>query len=269
MGTTNYGNQDIQWNYYDPLNSDEFDKHSQDIIPTGIYKGGSMEVINTTTIRVNPLVCMISDGVQAARIKTSDPADLSIVDTTPYVILRWSWAALTNWYMDMLVVDFSSILPNDIVVGKGVFNGSHELISIDYTPKTVTPNMYTFLQVTELNTPAMNVFVNSGWVSYGASRIFVPAQVSPGFTAAPGSPNSRIDLVYIDSGGNVLIMDGSPAVSPVPQSHTGKIVLAEVLVATGTTAIRNSMITDSRPWINLGGGGGLTGIIPTFLLMGA
>ena len=267
MGTTNYGNQEIQWQYYDPLNSDEFDKHNQDIIPIGIYKGGNLYVVNTSTIRVQPLVCMISDGTQAARVKTADPVDLAIVYTTPYVVLRWSWQALTNWYMDMLVVATPSA--NDIVVGKGVFNGSHELINVEYDTRTVPPILLSFLKVSALGTPALKIFVNGGWVSYGSSRLPVAAQEVDFSGLVPSAPNSQIYIVWVTSAGVISVTGGTPAPSPVAPVHSGKIVLAEVLLANTDTVITDGMITDCRPWINLGGSGGMTGIIPSFLLMGA
>jgi hypothetical protein len=277
MGQQNWGTQDIQWAYYDPLNSDEFDKHNEDIIPVGIYKGGELEIVNNTTIRVKPLVCMISDGTQQARIATTVDADIAITSATPYVILRWTWQPLTNWFMDIMSVALAGtppncILPNDIVVGFGVYSWSN-LISIDYgsgsvVPRTVPSNMGDFLKVAPTATPSMKVFVSNGWVSYGDSRLYVPAQESPAFGAAGAQP--RIDILWVDSLGNLQITAGLPDPSPVPAVHTGKIVLAEVLIGTTTTVITEALITDARPWINLGGAGaGIQGIEAAFLMMGA
>lgn len=271
MGTTNWGSQDIQWNYFDPLNSDEFDKHSQDIIAVGIYKGGELEIINDTTIRVKPLVCMISDGVQQSRIKTAANADIAIAPGTPYVILRWVWQPLTNWYMDIMSVAVGSIVSTDIIVGKGVYAGS-TLVSIDYgsataLPRTVPTDMSQFLKVAPTPTASMYVFVSNGWVSYGPSRLYVAAQTSPLFVA-PGSL-ARKDILWVDSAGNLQITQGTPGASPAAPDHTGKIVLAEITLLSTSTIITADMITDARPWINLAGAAGLTGVVSAFLLMGA
>ncbi len=76
-------------------------------------------------------------------------------------------------------------------------------------------------------------------------------------TAAPGS-GSRIDLVCLrindpDAGGpagnnaTLVVVPGTPSGSPVPPATpTSAIVLAEVTVAAGTTAITAGMISDVR-----------------------
>lgn len=278
MGTQDFGTQSIQWNYYDPLNSDEFDKHNQDVIPVGIYKGGTVTIVNDVRVEVNPLVCVISDGTQAARIQTSNVANIAISVATPYIILRWSWAPLTNWYMDIMSVALAGVypdcvMPNDIVVGKGVFNFGGNLTSIDYGVATPAVSMQSFLKVTpSANTATpMKVHVSGGWISYGASRIAVAAQESATITA-PAAGTARIDLIWIDSSGVVNVTAGTPATLPaVPAapSHNGRIAVAEVYLLNSTAVITADLITDARPWINLAGSGILGGILSSFLTMGS
>ena len=266
MGTTNYGNQSIQWQYYDPLNSDEFDKHNQDIIPVGIYKGGLIALAGGNDITIATLVCMISDGTQAARIATTTPIALTIAQATPYVCLTWTWAALTNWFMD--VTAKASPAANDIVVGKGIYVMG-VLDHIDYL-ETTTPNtMGNFLQPKAQPVANMTVHVTPGWVSYGASRIPLIMFDSAAFNIAALTPGQyRTDLLYIDSGGSLVIVQGT-AGSYTPPNHSGKVVICEVSLIFGQVAIVQSDITDCRPWINIGGAGGVTGINASFLTMGA
>lgn len=285
MGTTNYGNQSIQWSYFDPLNSDEFDRHSEDIIPPGIYKGGELEIINgiapNIVIRVKPLVCMISDGAQQARIETTANADIAVPDSAhSYIILRWTWQPLTNWFMDMLAVGAGSITSTDLVVGECVFSGS-DVVAIDYgssgiIPRTVPSDMKQFLKVSPMPIPGDTVFVSNGWVSYGPARLYVPAQESPVFANLDTLP--RIDLLWVAPGsdpytGYLTITKGTPGASPIPPDHSGRIVIAQInMPASGASippTITADMIVDARPWINLGGAAGLTGIVAAFLTMGA
>jgi len=267
-GVINYGSQDIQWDYFSPLNSDELDKHHQDIIPVGIYQGGRLERLSDILVRVYPLVIQISDGTKQARIETSANADIAIGAATPYVVIRWSWSAIVNWYADFLAVAVGSILSTDIVVGKAIYAGP-VITGFDYTNQTVCLSMERFLKVEPLDIPAMYVYLNPGWISYGTSRIAVPGQVSP-IIVAPVS-DSRIDLVYIDASGLIQISTGTLGPTPSPNSHDGKVVVAQILIATASTTITSSMITDCRPWANLGAtsGSGITALVSAFLHMGA
>lgn len=94
--------------------------------------------------------------------------------------------------------------------------------------------------------PLMKVWVGPGWLFDGATRTEVAGQ----FTAAITAPvtNPRIDLVHIDaSTGAVGVTAGSEAATPsAPALPAGKLPVALVTLATDTTEITNSIITDVR-----------------------
>jgi len=263
---TNKGNQDIQFKYYDPLNSDHFDKRNQSIIPCGIYTGGLLTKVDNSNAQLSPLICEIQDGTQQARVETQSNYTVGVAPATPYVVLSWDWQALSSWYMDIKAVADPSVDPDYLVVGKCIYAGP-TLTGFEYAERSSPLSMADFLKCLPLESPAMYVRCTSGWCSYGASRINVAAQNSPAIAAPLVNP--RIDLAYIDSGGNLLIELGAEDPSPTPPDHSGKIVLAEITLTVGQTTIDTGDITDARPFLNLGGEGSLSGIRSAFLMMGA
>ena len=261
---TNKGNQDIQFKFYDPLNSDHFDKRNQGIIPCGIYSGGLLTKIDNTHVEVSPMVVEIQDGTHQARVQTTVAYTVGVGAATPYIVLDWDWQSLSAWYMDIKSV--ASPSGYQLVVGKCLFAGA-TLTGFEYPERSSPIALADFLKVLPLETPAMRVRVTTGWCSYGASRIAVAAQESAIITAPTVNP--RIDLAYIDSGGNLLIKGGTELASPVPPEHTGLIVLAEILLVPAQTSILESDITDCRPFVNLGGSSELSGLDLSLLFLGA
>jgi hypothetical protein len=275
---TNKGNQDIQFKYYDPLNSDHFDKRNMKIMPEGVYDGGICTKISDASAEVSPLVAEIGDGTHQARIHMQSAFTVSgLAPATPYIVLSWDWAGLTAWYMDIKASSVA-IDDEDIVLAKCIYAGS-VMTGIEYLTdlrdangakigKSRVPRMMSeFLKVDPMPTPDMLVFVNGGWVTYGGEVVVVDGQESPAIIAPV--VNNRIDLVWIDSGGVVNIETGVEAASPVAPSHTNKIPIAELNLTPGVANITADMIKDVRPFLSLAGGAGIQGVISGFLLMGA
>jgi|GEM_PF-2599765 len=95
----------------------------------------------------------------------------------------------------------------------------------------------------EQDTPNMTVRLEPGCIP---PSVEVAAQSTE--TIVPPTTHPRIDLVIIDnSSGAVDVVMGTEAVSPVaPDLPTGKSRIAEIALATSTTVITNSLITDRR-----------------------
>ncbi len=94
--------------------------------------------------------------------------------------------------------------------------------------------------------PDMTLRLEAGAIFDGATLTEVAAQ-STGTIIAP-SVDPRIDRVVIDRAtGAVSVIAGSEAASPTPPAITsGKVPIAQVLLATSTIEISNSDITDER-----------------------
>jgi hypothetical protein len=159
-----------------------------------------------------------------------------------------TWA-LTNYTVDTATVYKSKIDANCAVVQRP---------SDNFAPRPAA-------------SPAMSVVVDAGFVvrvaPNGLQTIVEAAQATVTISAAPSSPNNRIDLVVVDSGTGVAsVIAGTPGASPSPPAITaGKFQVCQVSVPYGTSAITGNLITDLRavwtvaapgiPW-TVGGGTG-------------
>ena len=96
------------------------------------------------------------------------------------------------------------------------------------------------------SSPNMTVRLDAGWIWNGTALAEVAAQSSGTITAPVTNP--RIDRIVVDAAtGAVSIIAGAEAASPAaPALTAGKIPIAQVLLATSSTTITNSMLTDER-----------------------
>lgn len=252
----------VFYQYKDPLISTEFDAMLTDILATGIYKGALLTKIDDANVSVSPARAVITDGTYTVPFVGATSGVVSSVSAaTPYIIFRWTYNNVHAWYPAIIAVALGSILSTDLVIGKAVYTGP-VLTSFDYGSRSIPLSFATFLKVDPTVPASMRVLVRGGWCSYGLSKLSIQEQQSSLITAPVSNP--RIDLIYIDSSGIVQVQTGVEAASPTAPAHTGKIVLAEILLQTASTTITADMITDTRPFVNLGGSGGGGGSVEGF-----
>jgi len=229
------------------------------------------------------MVVEISDGTYQARVHCQSAFTLPVVSTKPYITLSWNWTNSSAWYMQIANVAQAGVADNDIVLAYLSFGGA-TLNEVQYP---LRPQHSTFatalgqsrfpalksrrLKVEALQTPDMDFFVNGGYASYGSQKLAIPGYqaTTEAIVITAPSGNPRIDLVWIDSGGNLIYEEGAEDPNPDPPTHTNKIALAEIRLEVGTVAITADMITDCRADLNLGGSAGLSGVLATMMLMGA
>lgn len=98
----------------------------------------------------------------------------------------------------------------------------------------------------EQTPPDMTVRVDAGPLWVGGAAVEVAAQSTGTITVPSG--NTRIDRVVYDAvTGAVSVITGSEAADPdPPEIVKGKLPICQVALATDTTAIDNSLITDER-----------------------
>lgn len=106
-------------------------------------------------------------------------------------------------------------------------------------------------------TPNMTVLVGAGALLSWGNVVSVAAQSTAVVTAPVSNP--RIDRVVIDAGNGVIAtVTGTESATPTaPAIPSGYLPIAQVLLAPGTTAITNAMITDERISGNLQPAGGV------------
>ena len=254
MGSTNHGAQDITYTYFENATAEDFNKRNLNIRPRGIYSGGYLTRVSDVEVTLSTLAAEIGDDDEQISVQTAAAATLnvstldsgSIAEATPYLLLRWNFLAQKDNYVEVhAVASLASALDNDIVVGKCSFSGA-TLSSFDYSERTFFPDENLFLRVEE---STLNyVWLRAGRIQNGAQSIFVKEQRVGPFTL-PASPNNRIDLVYISNAGTPTILQGTAAVSPSAPNYGGKLVVAEVTVTNGVTAIPADSIKDVRSFI--------------------
>jgi len=257
MGLTNHGNQDMTYAYYEEATAEDFNKRFLEIIPRGIYKGGHLKKVTNSEITLSPFTAEIGDDDEQISVRTSEYATLnsgvldsgSISSTTPYIILRWNFLEQTNNYVEVHAIkNVAAALSNDIIVGKCVFAGA-TLTGFDYTDRTLLNVQDIFLRVEPTEDTEMYVWVRGGRIHTSSQCVVIPEQKVGPFSV-PGSPNSRIDLVYVHTDGTIKIEQGSQGISPFTPDYKSKLVIAEIRLVNGDTDIVASKITDVRSFIS-------------------
>jgi len=256
MGATNHGTQNIVYEYYEEMTSEEVNSRHVGIRPRGIYSGGYLTKISNVEITISPMVVELGDSNTQVRVKTSVSATLNsgtldsgeILSSTPYIILRRLHVGSVTNYMEIRAISsLSAAQATDVVVGKCVFDGA-TLTGFDYSDRTFLNVQDLFLKVESTIASEMYVRLRAGKIQNDAGYVFIPEQKVGPF-AVPGSSNSRIDLVYIDTDGTAKILQGVAAVSPSAPSYGGKTVVAQVRLVNGDSNISSDRITDVRSFI--------------------
>lgn len=254
MGTTNHGSQNITVAYYEEATSADINKRNLDVIPRGIYSGGYLTRVSDVEVQLSLFSLEIGDSDVQISSKSSATATLNadtldsgdIDEATPFLVFRWSDVSQQNNYVEIHAIDsVSSALTNDIIIGKCVFSAG-VLTGFDYTYRTFLNVQNLFLKV--VTNSGLYVWIRAGKIYTDSGYIVVPEQQVGPFSA-PSSPNSRIDLVYVDTDGTVSIQEGTAAVSPSAPNYNRKLVVAQVLLVNGDTSIPASSITDTRSFI--------------------
>lgn len=257
MGATNHGTQQITWQYFLEATGANWGRRTLDILPVGIYSGGYLTRVSDTEVSMSTLVAEISDGSNQISVRTTTTASLSsatldsgtISSGTPYLVLRWSYAASAANYVEVHALATLTVRSQyDLVIGKCVFSGS-TLTGFDYSDRTFPRIQEQNLRVEATPDTEMYVRLRAGIVNTGSQKVVIGDQKIGPF-AVPGGGNSRIDLVYVNSSGSPDIVQGVAAVSPSVPAYGNRLVLAEVRLVNGDTNITWDRITDARAFLS-------------------
>lgn len=244
------GNQEVTLKFFDPAASSEVNARFMDIRQLGIYKGGRLSIVDSSHALLSPLVCEISDGTHQIKVETTTAVNIAVVEATPFIILRWTYAGLTSDFMEILL----SAAPgaNDLVVGKCSFAAGN-LQGFDYGDSTyprATPNTLDLhLKIEPTEDVELKVRVRAGRVQNANETLDIVDQKSN--ILVPPSANSKVYLVYVDRlTGNILIdSTGTESASPVAPAYEGKMVLAEITLSSTDTNITADKIKDVREFV--------------------
>lgn len=250
MGATDFGNQQLSYDYNQEATGKLFNRTNYKIIPTGIYEGFTISKLSNILVSIDPGVCLIEDAVNkvCVRVETANSQNVSVSNATPYLIFRMEWVDVPNCYMDMLAVAYGDIKETDLIVGKCIYDASGVTLStnFDYTKrndsfflKLETQNNY--LRVSPTEPPSNKVFVSSGVLNSSKGSLIISGGDFPSVGINP-TINGRIDLVYVDEDGNIQILEGTDSSSPTAPRYGNRKVIAEIRRGTNKTIINGNEI---------------------------
>lgn len=243
------GTQTVTILYYRAANSSIVNKRFHEIRQVGLYKGGYLSIVDDANCQLSLLICEISDGTNQVRVETTVAVNIGVASATPYVVLRWTYTGAITDYMEILAV--ATPAANDIVVGLCTFDGSDDLNGFNYQhatyPRTTPNTQDLFLKVEATPASELRVQIRAGRVTTFNSSVDISDQLSTTLSA-PVS-NSRIDLIYVTTTGVIAVVTGTAAASPSVPDYGGKMVLAEITIASTDVNIAASAIKDVRNFL--------------------
>ena len=250
MGSTNYGNQQLAFDFNEDATGKLFNKTQYQLTPSGIYSGFTLSKLSDTYISVSAGLCYIQDDTSqlGTRVETTASQTLPITSVTPYIILRFNWIDALHNYMDILVSDFASIQASDLIVGRAIYENSGTTMlstfdysrkSLFYTNKIKTQNSYLRVSSTE---PISNQFsISSGVLNSSKGNLIISGGNYP-VSGVSNTVNGRYDIIYIDENGVVQVQEGIDSVSPVAPRYGNKKVVAEIRRGALRTTVYGSEI---------------------------
>ena len=256
MGTTNHGNQTINFSYFDEATGELMGTQNLGITPLGIYSGGYLTKVSDSSVTLSSFIANVRSSTHQVSVRSSASATLNsstldsgaISAATPYLVMRWNYVETPGNYVEIHAIALANRQQYDVMIGRCLFSGS-TLTGFDYSDRTVPVAQSHCLKVEATPETEMYVRVRGGVVNIGLSKVVIPDQKVGPF-AVPSAGLSRIDLVYVTYAGAVAIQQGTPASTPTVPSYVGKMVLAEVRVVNGDTNITWGRITDARSFLS-------------------
>lgn len=128
MGSTDFGTQEITFQYGERAESVLFNSLNYKLFPSGIYEGGLLSRAADYTARVAPLVVYLPESTEGigVRVATTIDVDLdSAVSTSPYIIISYTWTGAGNNFADIVWATAGEAAVADaIIIGKANFNGA-------------------------------------------------------------------------------------------------------------------------------------------------
>jgi hypothetical protein len=133
MGATNIGNQINNWKYKGDLKSEYFNRTLKNGIKKGVYEGGQLTVINTSTLEISSLVAYVetTDNEKVVRVETQQTIQKTIDISKPILYIKFEWINQIENYADFeFRAEGDTPVNGEVKLGKCNFSGSN-LISFD------------------------------------------------------------------------------------------------------------------------------------------
>jgi len=133
MGDKSNGNQTINIAYKQTATGRDMCKWIDKLLLPGIYEGGTLSIDSGDDIFIAPFVSLIKTSTgETVKVSTASVVSLTLTESTPYVVLSFTWVDSTINGADFTAKAFGSITSTDIIIGKGIYVAS-TLTSFDYS----------------------------------------------------------------------------------------------------------------------------------------
>jgi hypothetical protein len=254
MGTTNYGDQTITFDFLQEATAEGFNKLAYELIPSGIYSGGLLTRSNDITAILAPFTCFAVDATRGigVRVQTASSVTASVSSATPYIVGRFVWLDVESNYMDVMSVSEGDLLSTDIIFGRAVYESTTMQSAFDYSQRSFrtldnVENAATSFKVTPSDPYDMTVNISSGeaivngvYIDYAGGSATLDAVVG-----------NRVDALVLTDAGAIQILKGDGLTTPlIPLSSLG---LALITLTGGKAYISGDMINSlNRVKSNIG-----------------
>ena len=260
--TTNNGNQVLYFSYLEEATGKGFDKTVYQLLPRGIYSGGTLTRVNDTQITIGKFVCYYEDNTNSVgvKIESSINAIVDLSPITPYIIGHFDWVESKENYMELKAVAYAAIGDDDLIFGRAIFNGS-TLVNFDYCRKSWSMAYYKKLstyippfRVDATEPYSLYVEVNPGSFYFGNNKIeLTSVTTSPVFSS---STLGRIDLLCIDTSSVLHIISSADSSTPtIPKVPFNYVPIAKITFPASANTVVGSYIeyiynSDYKPDFN-------------------
>lgn len=271
MGIVDIGNQIITYDYKQEAIAEDFNRLNHNLLPRGIYSGGTLSKVSDVSINIAPLTCSYTDSTNnvTVRIETTTTANISISAAKPYVVLKYTWLNTEINYAEFLTKDKTEIVTDDLILGKGDFNGS-TLEDFDYSRKSWSVGYYEDysnrdfpFKVIATDPYSVNVTVMPGKMFFDSAIVEIATDTtSPDFILPVGVLGRR-DIIAINKSSVLVILQGDESAGlPLPTVSASYVPLAIINFPANATEVHGSYIehiypsTYKGPTDTSSGGGG-------------
>ena len=131
--STNNGNQLVFDKFSQLLTGDLVGQARQDREQVGAITGLAVTKVSDTVARIATGRMNISDGTRTVTIQTQANYELTVDGTSTYIVARYTYSAVADWYADILNV--SSIATNDVVLATIAYS-TGAIQTINYEDRT-------------------------------------------------------------------------------------------------------------------------------------
>lgn len=236
MGTTNYGNANVTFDYKEPATGQDFGRFLKGVIKPGFYYGGTVTRSNPLELTISPFIILFNVGDnQIIHYVTSTSFTINATgnQATPILYFTYTWAdSESNWLDIGFRALASARATNEITVGLINFDSPTVINAV--TPITLSYRTYGLIDESGNVNVESNLFVGSEKDTY-FSHTGTAAQTLTGGLTVTGISN--VTGLLNANGGIVIPTGKSVAINgnSTLTVGTGATVLGGTLNVTGAT----------------------------------